>query len=264
MPIYLFIYTIFFAYKNIGHGSFKAFILQLTTLDFFLNGLGPVPWFVPAIIVFYLVYPLLYKIFFDEYKNKEFGVGATVIAVFVIYCVLRATRPYLEIMYERFAVMLLGVLLGRMVFNKQEIKLWQVLVCVLLFVSTLMLHTFYKSYNIRCVFYVFMSLMFVYLFSLVYNFNKKFLKWMNVIIGFIGGFTLEIYLIHERFQEYFIKILRGGGITISYSGPLYQFSCIILSIALAVALGSLFNFVIKKIKTRKSKKEPETNSKPQQ
>lgn len=73
IPSYLIVYTtVFLIFDIYQQHNIKQFLLDISMLDFWLHGLGRVPWFIAGIIVFYLLYPFIYRLLYNEYELKKF------------------------------------------------------------------------------------------------------------------------------------------------------------------------------------------------
>lgn len=108
-PSYAIIYGVMFIWLDmISTFSIGQFLLDFTMLDFWLHGLGRAPWFVAAIIVFYAVYPLVYRIAYSDKKIKFLYAAifclivASIMAVLIIFC------PHLNIFTARIPIFLMG------------------------------------------------------------------------------------------------------------------------------------------------------------
>ena len=214
------------------------------------------PWFIPAILGLYFVYPLLYKLFFEEGENKPVKIAAVLVLVFFFYSVMKGVGIEGGLFYDRLAVILCGVVLGKSVYEKHTVKLWQGILILALFGVTLTLHCFFPAYSIRCAFYFFCTLVLLFLLSHLYRFNQRFLKFLNVVFCFIGGFTLEIYLTHENVILWAFRFCSATGMNVAIDNVYFQLFCYFFSIAVGLSLGALVRFVAKKIRGRKRKRPP--------
>ena len=128
LPLFLALYGTAFIFLNIFFGNFTNFLLEITTVDFFFRGTGAVPWFLPAIIVLYLAYPFIYKMFFNKYKGKKFCVTFFLLSLFAIYMILNQFCPELTIFVARWPVIILGIACGKLVYEKKALKTWHLIV----------------------------------------------------------------------------------------------------------------------------------------
>lgn len=192
VPCLLILFPFYFAIDLVHHASLKEFLLDISFLNFFVNYRLDA-WFIPAIIVFYLITPL-YRSGLRNYPVIEYLPWALVFILFVLE--VSGVKVYPGIMVNRLPIFLLGV----NVFEKQRIIPIQ---------SNAMS-------SIVLVFCLLVSLL-VYLFVipevgefplryLLYFLITPFLSFINIGCSALGGITLELYLIHERVQKY-MKIL---------------------------------------------------------
>ena len=110
---------------------------------------------------------------------------------------------------------------------------------------------FPEIYTLRCLFYLFYTLIFVILFSTIFLLSKKHLDFFTAPIELLGKFTFEIYLIHENFMRGLTFILQSLGYNFQFSGFAYQFFCFAVAILLSVGAGCLTQFLIKKFRKKK-------------
>lgn len=260
LPYYCVFYFLIFFLKNILQNfNLSQFLLNFSTLDFWLNGLGNVPWFLCGILVIYLAYPLLYNLFFKEYKNKKYYLLVAIVSICFCSYFLIKLLPHLTIFFCRIPSVLIGVSLGKSVAERKTVK-WSTIAC--LFVAFL-LSIYLREIGQRLLFNVIyqnlLALILILLFTWIYNFNKRFIPFVNKI-EFIGGFTFEIYMTHEKTQELLYEFLMSTNLlSFEYSSPLYQISAIILALIISVGLGKLINFAYKKLEEAFCKKRKSGN-----
>lgn len=255
LPYYCVFYFFVFFIKNILQNFNPAqFLLNFSTLDFWFNGLGNAPWFLCGILVVYLSYPLLYNLFFKEYKHKKYYLTAAIVAILFLTYFLIKVFPHLGIFFSRIPAVLIGVALGKVVFEKRVIK-WHTIVC--LFVAFL-LSVYLRKIGQRLFFDIIyqnlLALTLIVLLTLLYNFNRRFLPFINKF-GFLGGFTFEIYMTHEKTQEMLYGFLTGTEIALfEYSAVWYQLSAIVIALGISILLGTLVKRLYEKMELRFRKK----------
>lgn len=157
----------------------------------------------------------------------------------------------------RIPAMLIGVLLGKYVKDGKTINglVFGIITgCIAVF-STYIQLNFATQYSLM-LFLPVNALFTIFIFSFIFKFNKKCLPFMNKIIGFFGAFTFEIYITHERTQQYLYRILNSMfNLQISYSNNWYQLSVIIIAIIISIGLSKLIGLIIKKIENKKKLKK---------
>ena len=251
LPYYCVFYFIIFFIKNIIQDfNLAQFLLNFSTLDFWFNGLGNAPWFLCGILVVYLSYPLLYHLFFKEYRNKKYYV--TVVIVAILFCVYLFMKlfPHLGIFFSRVPAVLIGIALGKVVAEKRVVK-WRTI--VLLFVAFL-LSVYLRKVGQRLLFDIIyqnlLALTLIVLLTLLHKFNQKFLPFLNKL-GFLGGFTFEIYMTHEKTQEMLYEFLKLLGVgAFEYSAVWYQLIAIAIALIVSISLGTLVKILYDKMDCR--------------
>ena len=203
LPYYLFFYGIVFGYFNLIQTlDIKQFLLNYTMLDFWIHGLGNVPWFLASILVFYWMYPLIYRVFFSKYQYKTYGLLAALIGIGMICYMGYVYFPHLHIFIFRIPIFLIGCFFGKKVYENQSLRLMHMLILIAISIVTYVLFKQFSSLAfLRNLFYIPLSIMIVLALSFIYRLNQRYLKLLNIPIVFLGGYTLEIYLTHEKVQE---------------------------------------------------------------
>ncbi len=190
----------FYLYLDIGQkGDWVQLGLDLSTLSFWLNGYRR-EWFIAAILVLYLVYPLIYHLF-NRYTWKGFmGLLALVLGGSIgLYLVFPTTYAHIEVFLGRIPIFLAGAALAPLIKKGWEFPaLWLNMAALgLLLGGYLAFELTYGQVSLHRYLYAPMSLGLTWLLSWLLaclnqqNFLKKFL-------AFYGGITLELYLVHEK------------------------------------------------------------------
>ncbi len=261
LPYYCVFYFIVFFIKNIIQNfNLAQFLLNFSTLDFWFNGLGNAPWFLCGIFVVYLSYPLLYHLFFKEYENKKYCVTVAIVAILFCVYLFMKLFPHLGIFFSRVPAVLIGVSLGKVVAEKRVIK-WRTIVLLLV---TFLLSVYLRKVGQRLFFDIIyqnlLALTLIVLLTLLYKFNQKFLPFLNKL-GFLGCYTFEIYMTHEKTQEMLYEFLKFLGIgTFEYSAVWYQLIAIVTALIVSISLGTLVKFLYEKMDSRFRKRKLDEES----
>lgn len=190
--------------KKAGAGAFFA---DLTGLSLFLNG-SRTTWFVTAIILFYLLYPLIYRALKASGWSTLTLTGLIAAAVVIFFAMSRLWPVFWKrssILFERLVVFIFGAWTGKFVCEKKtlQIKRRTVLITAALFLA------FFAVYlAVRFVFkrgqivseryiYGFIALFVTAGFSLLGE-----VKPVSRIASRLAPYTLEIYLVHEKTLEW--------------------------------------------------------------
>lgn len=249
LPYYLIFYGIVFVYFNlIQNFNVAQFLLNYTLLDFWLHGLGNAPWFLAVILLFYAVYPLIFTVFFTEYKRKKLFVTLFIVIVSALCVTLSIFCSHLRIFTYRIPILIFGCVFGKFVYDGLDFKFWHGLILfATLIISAALFVNFKEIGFLRNLFYLPLSLTIVFVSTQIYKFNQNYCKIVNTPFDFLGAFTLEIYLTHEKVQENLFRILNSAGLDIRFENTAYQLCCIALAIGISIGLASLIRLIVKRI-----------------
>lgn len=248
LPPYIIVYGIVFLWLDIvSEFNVWQFLLDYSLLDFWLHGLGRAPWFVAAIMVFYVAYPLIYNVFFGE--GRLLKIPCLILTVAIAMVLLVKYCPHLNIFTVRIPIFIVGCALGKCVHGDCSVKLWQLLLIALLFVGSVILFMYTEIWWIRNVFYMLLSLVLILILSQAYMLLVRFVPIIRK--SFLGKLTLEIYLCHEKIQESLLYVLRWCGISVEFFDRWYQCLCIVLTIVSAYVVNKAVFLLFKR-----RKKEP--------
>ncbi len=187
--------------------SVLDFILSISFTEIYITGYKRF-WFISLMIVLYLAYPFIYKF----YENK--GVKALVILIITVVAFnlvmeLLAESYYnkIEIVTTRIPIFLIGAFLAKYVKNHKTIPLWSVAVSAVIFLLSTAYIFFYRVSWVKfsltgCRYlYIVVSLTLIILIS--YFDNRLSIKWIKRFLIWIGGYSIEIYLIFEIISSEF-------------------------------------------------------------
>ena len=206
----------------VDNWTLDCFLKNISGINFYTVNIYSFLWFVPAILTFYLIFPLYYHIF-SKAKSKVLFTCGVIVLWLLASMVLRGTlREDLYGFTNRIPIFLIGILLGwlcqnrRIDFSKGS---W------LFFALTLVLGL-YLSYqtNINgleilvpvsncCIPNILLSVSLSFLlsklFDLLYNFFAT--KWLSIaltkFLGFFGMISFEFYCIQEWLAEKMLPTL---------------------------------------------------------
>lgn len=243
LPYYLIFYGILVAYFNlIKSYDLKQFFLNYTMLDFWINGLGNLPWFLAAILVLYLLYPFIYFLLFKNYKFKKIWLSVAGICTIIICILLGKYLPYLNIFTYRIPIIAIGCVLGKYVYKKKDLKFYWLVILIGLLIASKIAFLYIPTVKfLRNLYYIPLSILFVIIVSQIFKFNKTYCNVINISLEFIGCYTLQIYLTHEKTEENLFKLLKLININVAFDNFWYQLICIILAVIISI----LLTYVIK-------------------
>lgn len=217
-------------------GEFTAmkFLNNLTTLFYWTGDTSRLNlWYVPAILVLYLVYPLIYRFLF--FKEKGALARCLILAVLSVGITFGAWLFARDAVYYRFdkflprvTVFILGCYFGRPVKEKKDFSAWLIPAAMAVVFFAYPLYTrgvlsgpFYRYYgSLTGIALVFLLATF---FEVVRSIR------LGEFFAFFGGFSLEIYLLHIEARNWYMHsahypqhplryytLLALGALTVGY------------------------------------------------
>lgn len=186
-----FIYT-----DLIGKGDFILFLMDLSGITLFTRGTKAV-WFVTAILLFYLLYPLIFR-FFEKKNRSKAAFAALLAASFTVNLILRLIVPEIysnsEILWRRLPVFVTGCCLGAAVFENRTLPVngWVIGIATVALTVISFHIPFREIGHLR---YVFLPLAVGY--TLLF---AKAGEWkpLRKPAAFLAPLSFEIYLLHEK------------------------------------------------------------------
>lgn len=222
------IYAIIIIASNILKGTYDPLnlLFKITTIGWW-TGHGAYDWFIPNLVVLYVIYPFFYLIIKQKNNGIYYGMAVIISLYAVIFCL-----PYgssFQALY-RYPVFLLGVIIGRLIKNNIEDKRINISFILLFIMGCSMSVYAYIKYNqpnldpyivpeIKLngwlfIPYIFIVTGFCMLTSYILSFTK--IEIINKSLKLIGGMSLEVYLLHGQF----ISLTRYITDTYGLSKPL--------------------------------------------
>lgn len=188
-----------------GSFNYNGFIQDIIGLSFWTKGMKNT-WFVEAIIIFYILFPILYKICS---KKKWIAIGMFMFSYFLIIIAYILPFPEFDnyaIAICRFPAFLLGLILALYyapLYNNQTLIVFAVLLVLL--VGVFPIKDIQESNNLHAIYlwipYILLILPVIYLSRfLLEKYEWKF--WT-----FLGNISLELYMVHI----FMINILKWYG-----------------------------------------------------
>lgn len=237
LPPYM-IMAIILAFVN--GWTLSVFLKNLFGIAFFAENIYALLWFVPAITVFYLLFPLYYAVF-RKAGNKILFTGVMLMLWLIASLLLKEHLRFdLFGFTNRIPIFLMGILLG-WIFKEREFtlpnRIW--LVFLTMFIAGLVTayYTNYKGLYLLvpvsncCVPNFLMATSGSFLFtkgmSLLKRYGRKFGKIILTCLHFFGTISLEFYCVQELVGEK-IKTLLIGKVWDSVTNVI-TLICVILS-----------------------------------
>ena len=188
LPVYLIVAIPCFIYLQGDNFDFGQLLYDLAGL--YILDSHRYFWFVTLIIICYLLAPFYFKLM--KYKYSIF----VPFIVLVVFYFLGIQYKPVEIMLNRFAVFFLGFHLAKWVYEKKQINIKYLgLFCLFIWILVFVSEEVHFYVGLHRVLFFFLSIPAVMGLILVLKVTPPLIhKWLV----FLGGITLEIYMIHER------------------------------------------------------------------
>ena len=224
--------------------SFWGIVEQMSIIGFFIPGLSYYDWFVPSILFLYLITPWYHKYFY----NKEcIATALAVLTGLVLTTILIVIQKGTIIQFfSRIPIFFIGFYIGYSLKENKKItksRSFIILLILLAMFSLVILAYLTLENNNDCIFlrrngithlpWILITPGFcfccAYLLSVLEKFKTT--NWINVILVFIGGVSLEVYLIHMGIPR--TNMILGNHMEVN-----------IINIALAFSLSKLVSYIV--------------------
>ncbi len=254
---YFFLAGAFFLWRDIFLSEDPlVFFKNLTQWSFFETGEGNF-WYVPTIALFYLMFPLIYRLMYGKDQMPDirkkidpssmFFILFTVWSVFCLILVKAAPEFWknTEIMFTRLPAFLLGCVIGKWVYEKRRMPNALIVGSVSFFVyffTCFYGKIFFGEYwgrvnRIPIAFSIMLLTAYI-----LYRLHPK----GSRILRFLGERSLEYYLL-EMIVERVWRYYASDGRWLSSTGRLDYLVIILITLAIGAAVHPLFNAIIKRL-----------------
>ncbi|AIQ20119.1 hypothetical protein H70357_27995 [Paenibacillus sp. FSL H7-0357] len=242
LPTYLPVVLLFcLLYWGIGEMSFTEVLLNLTTLSFWLGLDSRFDWYVPALLVLYLLTPLF--MYFFRGRNKVIAVAVASLLGILLSVVLSGTSlSYLLIFTIRIPIFCVGVFVGYLIDQKRAISRLSLIMHLAVFVSGILLlvvsqkylQDYVWSYGLWWYPFILITLPLCILAAGVLHWMAE-RKWTRYsFLSFCGTHSLEIYLLHERMLKMLTDLRRS--LNLQVNDLVLNAICILITLGLALLL----------------------------
>ncbi len=259
-------------------------ILSILGINYFRGTVYSVPerfdWFIPTLLLFYLLVPLYDKLFQKATVKWKFTCLACLISPVLCIVIYHTHMHPLYGSVVRIPIFLIGYCIGWFLYEKKEEQKGSWMVFIPLLVVGLILGYYFRAYIIQALpttnwgINAYPATLTAaglsILVALFIKYSEKYLKIVGKIIAFpfyiCGRYSLEIYLIHQRLMNIVngesAAQLRNGIINKLGLGG-YYFLIALATVALAALLHELIALITNLIKKAGNKKDPEKDKEPQ-
>lgn len=236
----------YFISQSVTAITVPSFALELSTLSYFWTKEGTYPfWYVPCILLFYALYPVLYKLY---KKNKLYLVALIAISIIAEILLVYINSPIITVTertFSRIPIFLVGILLSDCVKKEKKIALpWVVLSFIILAITMVIypVTNLYK-YHVIIVRYLYgiMAIALIVAGAFIIELIKRF-KATDIFIkifSFFGAISLEIYIVHVAI----IRVLTHYKLHHLVHWSIYYAGILITAIILAFGFSKLSNLI---------------------
>lgn len=186
--------------------SLSGYIWRYSLISFYVSG-ELVTWFIAAILLLYLLFPLLYRLL---QKGEMYVLGLCVLLYGLSFCITLsfADGTPLRLINEAFIVriptFMAGMLIGKRIITEQKnerythryiyIYITASIICAVLWLANTKMNAVCGRWVERVLFMP----MTICIAVVLGNWLERFGARIKQMLAFLGSITLEIYLIHEK------------------------------------------------------------------
>lgn len=182
---------------------------SITFIEFYTEKSTPLTftWFIPAILIFYLITPILFKYIISQ---KKFGlsIALLIIGSIIINQGVSAMNVDFSINYftdklpVRFPVYILGIYIGYLIYNKVIMPSYVVYISIIVSLISTIYYFAYQDYILQTGQYNLWGYLFLIMapaisIMLAYNLNI-FSQYKYPVLSYIGIYSLTFYLLQVK------------------------------------------------------------------
>lgn len=243
----------YFIIGGVGVSNVSMFLFDLSTLSFWFLPKGEF-WYVSYILIAYLLFPYLYRLY---KKNRCIVIVLSVIAIIASFVLRIFNVPFMNYASKAFAripIFLIGIYFSDFVKNNKKISTFKIVAAFLISITLIVLCPvisivskfaddviFYRLFLMY--FYLIIAISLIIAGTYVLNFAEKFkaIKLLIKLFAFFGTISLEIYLVHAAI----IRTLQQFGFDQMYRAGIHYTGILLTSIILAFLVNKLSDKILK-------------------
>ena len=233
--------------------TFVEMICKILTIQFWLDG-NLLQWFVSAILVFYLFTPI-WMIGYDNNKKINIIISLAISIVCLFLPIFVSGLFKYSLFFQRVPSYILGLFLGKITIEEKEYTVFSKLsfFSTLFIAVVLLIIIDFSPFNFKYKYIIYMFLTYPVLMMLSFIFSKlKESNWLVKFFIFMGGITLEIYLLHEKILK-IANIIKGKlPIIFDQRNIIINILVIAITICIAFLYHKIDDYFYKKIRFGKN------------
>lgn len=216
----------------------KTTILTITGINLFIKGGGSFLWFIPAILIIYIVLPIYIKIY-DKHKRITTIITIVLWLLFTVLISQYTTYNNIFILTNRIPIILIGFYISKYkIIDKLSKIKYMILMLILIILGLFLLYNF-KNNNISFINDIYylqaipLTLGIVLLIDLIPT---------NKIINLLGSITLELYGVQMIFGYKITSVI----LNLIKNHLLTNIISILIIILMAISTHYIFKFINRK------------------
>lgn len=251
VPLYIIISGVTYMIWDIllKHGTIEQVLNDMFFMSWITSG-STKYWFVLAILVFYAIFPSVYNFLYKDNGGEIYRLIILLTSYIVVTGILHhyfAWYETFQIAIERFPVFVIGIYCGKLSYENMKLPEWLiVIISVGAVISTILMYgsnivsawiynTHYAYYFNRMLLGLWMCFSIIFTLKVLKELCFAFWKVVYSIFAYLGGITLEIYLLHQSYLIIF-----------DFSFEWY----VLVAVMLPIATASLIHLVEKRYEKR--------------
>lgn len=201
---------------SIGQGDLNIINImwQVSTIGLWLYK-SCYDWYIPALIILYAISPIIYKFLISTQSTKWILFPAILGILLIAYSL---GFHYINIFFPRIPVFILGFCLPLIqeYLTKKRKKTQYIIIIgggiIGLYIESMLYHNFEINFRSGIIYFPYLLIVPALLLVMIKLCSLS-PRWINTYLSFIGGMTLEIYLIHLHILESFHDIQKALGLS---------------------------------------------------
>lgn len=199
----------------VRHTAVSKFFLDISLIGFWIDG-SSLTWYISFTIILYLMYPAIFFFILKGRSHFKFWTIFLLVLVINAWLFLNVPEYYsnVELAFARLPIFLLGCLAGEWVYQKNQQSIWLPIGFLVLYAvirAALIYSRNMISYEMYVlivrVSYALGALAIVLLMPMILE--KIHLSRINRSLSWVGGLSLEIYLIHNFLRSIYYSSVIG-------------------------------------------------------